>query len=164
MICEHALITVTPGNADAFEAAFARAPAIFAQAGGCHGVELRRCLEEDHYLLIARWETLEDHTVGFRESPLFTQWRELVGPFFAEPPSPALRPRRLRRQERDGGPPHSGARRGRAGGPADAQSLEPEATASPQDHPERPRPKPTARRPRPRPCPAAARGHAAPRR
>jgi len=29
---------------------------------------------------------VEDHTVGFRESELFVQWRALIGPFFANPP------------------------------------------------------------------------------
>jgi hypothetical protein len=32
------------------------------------------------------WATLEDHTVGFRESPAFANWRAIVGPFFAAPP------------------------------------------------------------------------------
>jgi len=32
------------------------------------------------------WERLEDHTVGFRQSPAFTRWRELVGPYFASTP------------------------------------------------------------------------------
>jgi hypothetical protein len=32
------------------------------------------------------WDTLEDHTVGFRQSPLFVEWRAIVGPFFAVPP------------------------------------------------------------------------------
>jgi hypothetical protein len=32
------------------------------------------------------WDTLEDHTVHFRQSPAFAQWRAIVGPFFAAPP------------------------------------------------------------------------------
>jgi hypothetical protein len=28
------------------------------------------------------WATLEDHTIGFRESELFTQWRGLIGSHF----------------------------------------------------------------------------------
>ena len=40
----------------------------------------------ERYLLMIYWETLEDHTIGFRQSPLFTQWRAIVGPFFAQPP------------------------------------------------------------------------------
>jgi hypothetical protein len=33
------------------------------------------------------WASLEDHTVGFREGPLFPQWRAIVGPFFSQPPA-----------------------------------------------------------------------------
>ncbi len=32
------------------------------------------------------WATLEDHTIGFRQSPAFADWRAIVGPFFASPP------------------------------------------------------------------------------
>jgi len=42
--------------------------------------------EFDAAVVKIRWETLEDHTVGFREGPLFQEWRGLVGPYFAEPP------------------------------------------------------------------------------
>ncbi|MEX2263436.1 MAG: antibiotic biosynthesis monooxygenase, partial [Bryobacteraceae bacterium] len=49
--------------------------------------ELRRCIEtKGRYLLLVRWETLEAHTVGFRESPLFQQWRGVIGGFFDAPP------------------------------------------------------------------------------
>ena len=34
------------------------------------------------YMFSVKWETLEHHTVGFRESDLFTQWRAIIGPFF----------------------------------------------------------------------------------
>jgi len=39
------------------------------------------------YVLMIFWETLEDHTVAFREGPLFPQWRAIVGPLFAGPPT-----------------------------------------------------------------------------
>lgn len=88
MITEIATITVKPGHADPFEAAVALAAAVFRRAPGCLGLELQRCVEDPaRYNLMIRWKTLEDHTVGFRESPLFQEWRALVGPHFAEPPS-----------------------------------------------------------------------------
>jgi heme-degrading monooxygenase HmoA len=40
----------------------------------------------ERYVLMVWWETLEAHTVGFRASPLFAQWRAIVAPFFAQPP------------------------------------------------------------------------------
>ena len=32
------------------------------------------------------WESLESHTVDFRESPAFAEWRAIVGGFFAGQP------------------------------------------------------------------------------
>jgi heme-degrading monooxygenase HmoA len=88
MIFEHAILPIHPGREDEFESAFAAAPAIFARAASCHGVELRRCIEEPtQYELIVSWDDVEAHTVRFRESPLFSEWRGLVGEFFAAPPT-----------------------------------------------------------------------------
>ena len=87
MIIEVARITIKDGQNEAFEAAVAKAVPIFNQAKGCKGLHLQRCIEEPNgYEVIIRWETLENHTVDFRESELFQQWRELVGPHFAGPP------------------------------------------------------------------------------
>jgi heme-degrading monooxygenase HmoA len=86
MIYEHAHLTIAPGREDEFEEAFEDVPAIFARAKGCRGVELRRSIENGSYLLVVAWETVTDHTIGFRESDLFLEWRAVAGPFFAEPP------------------------------------------------------------------------------
>ena len=87
MIVEIAQITVTPGREEEFEAVFRRA---IEAAAGSHGYlahELRRSVETpNRYMLRIEWATLEDHTVGFRGSTAFTQWRSQVGPFFAAPP------------------------------------------------------------------------------
>ncbi len=32
------------------------------------------------------WDTVENHTVDFRGSPAFQDWRAIVGPYFASPP------------------------------------------------------------------------------
>ena len=88
MIIEVAHITVLPGTHIGFEEAVNKAVAVFRQAKGCLGLHLQGCIEHpDEYEVIIRWETLEDHTVGFREGPLFLEWRALVGPFFAQPPA-----------------------------------------------------------------------------
>ncbi len=50
---------------------------------GYHGHELQRCLEAPgKYLLLVRWERLEDHTVGFRQSPQYADWRQLLHHFY----------------------------------------------------------------------------------
>jgi len=88
MIVEVASIRVAPENAAAFEAAVREAVAVFGRAEGCRGMQLMRGVESpDQYRLLIRWDSLEAHTVGFREGPLFPEWRGLVGRYFAEPPS-----------------------------------------------------------------------------
>jgi heme-degrading monooxygenase HmoA len=83
MILEIAQLQVKPGEAPAFEAAFAQAQAIIASMGGYLGHELQRCLENDHhYMLLVRWNTLEDHTVGFRQSEPYQAWRTLLHHFY----------------------------------------------------------------------------------
>lgn len=88
MILEHADIRIDPSQASAFEAAIERgASTVIAKAKGFRGYKVNRSLESPgRYLLTIYWETLEDHTVGFRQSEAFTQWRSIVGPFFAQPP------------------------------------------------------------------------------
>lgn len=87
MIHEIATLTIEPGHEAAFEAAAAQAVPLFQQAPGALGFRLDRTIETpNEYTLTVGWERLEDHTIGFRESPAFQQWRELVGPHFAVPP------------------------------------------------------------------------------
>ena len=88
MILERALITVKPGQAEAFKAAFAKARPHIQGAKGCRKVEMRQGIENpEDYLLLVWWDTLEDHNIGFRESPAFTEWRAILGPLFAAPPA-----------------------------------------------------------------------------
>ena len=83
MILEHALLTVTAGREAEFEAAFAEARHIIAAMPGFGGLTLSRCLERANgYLLLVRWERLEDHTDGFRDSAEYQRWRELLHHFY----------------------------------------------------------------------------------
>jgi heme-degrading monooxygenase HmoA len=88
MILEIADIRIHPGQNADFEAAIERgASSIIAQAKGFSGFKVNRSIETpERYVLQIFWQTLEDHTVGFRQSSAFTEWRALVGPFFATPP------------------------------------------------------------------------------
>jgi heme-degrading monooxygenase HmoA len=88
MILEVATIDIREGTNAAFEANLDKAQAVIVQAKGHISHEFHQCIEqENRYVLLIRWETLEAHTVGFRESELFTQWRGLIGQFFATPPN-----------------------------------------------------------------------------
>lgn len=89
MILEVADIRVVPGRQAEFERAARRGlETVIARAKGFRGYSIRHGVESpDRYLLMLEWDTLEDHTAGFRESDLYPQWRALVAPFFAAPPS-----------------------------------------------------------------------------
>jgi heme-degrading monooxygenase HmoA len=83
MILEVATLNVRDGAHDAFEAAFREASSIIASIPGYLSHELRRCLEiRGRYLLLVHWRRLEDHTVGFRESAEYEQWRALLHHFY----------------------------------------------------------------------------------
>jgi heme-degrading monooxygenase HmoA len=87
MILEIAQIDVKPGLEAEFEAGVAKAVPLFKRAKGCTGVELKRSVEKPgRYRLFVGWETLENHTVDFRGSADFAEWRKLVGHCFATPP------------------------------------------------------------------------------
>ena len=88
MILEVADIRIRPGEQAAFDEAIQRGIATVAStAKGFRGFKINKGIESpERYLLMIFWDTLEDHTVGFRQGPLFPQWRAIVGPFFAAPP------------------------------------------------------------------------------
>ena len=88
MILELADIRIHPGQQAAFEQAIERGlNTVACKAKGFQGGNVNRGIENpERYILEIFWDSLEDHTVGFRQSPLFTEWRAIVGPFFASPP------------------------------------------------------------------------------
>jgi heme-degrading monooxygenase HmoA len=87
MVTEIAQIDVKPGMEKEFEAGVAKAAPVFKRAKGCRGMRLMSTVERPtHYRLLVEWDTLENHTVDFRGSPDFQEWRKLVGHCFAAPP------------------------------------------------------------------------------
>ena len=83
MIREIAILDVRPGERRSFEAAFAEAVPLIRATSGFVRLHLEHCIEsEDRYLLIVEWETLENHTVDFRESDRYQQWRSLLHGFY----------------------------------------------------------------------------------
>ena len=89
MILELADIRIHPGQQAAFDEAIERAVnTVIAKAKGFHGYKVNKGIESpERYILQIFWETLENHTVDFRQSPAFADWRAIVGPFFAGPPT-----------------------------------------------------------------------------
>lgn len=89
MITEHATLAILPGREQEFERLFIdHVRDLFARAPGFVSIELHRSVERPStFVMRVGWESLEAHVNDFRESALFTEWRELAGPYFAGPPS-----------------------------------------------------------------------------
>jgi heme-degrading monooxygenase HmoA len=83
MVLEHALLDVISGLEVEFEEAFSRAREIISKSPGFISLKIVRGIERpSSYLLLVEWETLEDHTIGFRQSARYAEWRELLHHFY----------------------------------------------------------------------------------
>jgi heme-degrading monooxygenase HmoA len=89
MILELADIRIQPGQQAAFDEAIERGVrSVIAKAKGFQGYKINKSIESpERYVLQIFWETLENHTVDFRQSPAFADWRAIVGPCFAGAPT-----------------------------------------------------------------------------
>ena len=89
MILELVDIRIHPGKQIEFDAAIQQGlNEVIAHAKGFRGYKVNKGIESpERYLLTIFWDTLENHTVDFRQSDAFQQWRSIVGPHFAAPPS-----------------------------------------------------------------------------
>ncbi len=83
MILESVYLNVKAGQTEAFEEAFREASSIIASMKGYIALELHKCIEDENlYLLQVQWETLEDHTEGFRGSEEYQEWKKLLHHFY----------------------------------------------------------------------------------
>jgi heme-degrading monooxygenase HmoA len=90
MILEIAILNIVPGRETQFEDAFGEAKKLLVGVPGFLGLELERGIEmPSRFALLARWRSVEDHTVGFRGSATYEEWRKLLHPFFDGPPEVA---------------------------------------------------------------------------
>lgn len=88
MILEHVLLPVRPGSEEDFLEAFAEASPIISSMPGFGSLTLSRCVERPStFLLLVEWDTLEDHTEGFRGSVEYQQWRRLLHHFYEPMPT-----------------------------------------------------------------------------
>ena len=88
MILEAARLDVKPDQTREFEHAFTQAAPLIAATPGYRGHTLHRCVEEPHrYLLLVSWDTLENHTIDFRQSERYQEWRKLLHHFYAPFPT-----------------------------------------------------------------------------
>lgn len=89
MILELADIRIHPGRQAEFDAAIRKGvETVISGAKGFRGYKVNKGVESpERYVLMIFWETLENHTVDFRQSAAFQDWRAIVGPYFAAPPA-----------------------------------------------------------------------------
>lgn len=83
MILEVAVLNIKSGLRDEFESAFKQAQSIISSMPGYISHDLQKCLEKgDRYILLVHWQTLEDHTIGFRKSEQYQTWKQLLHHFY----------------------------------------------------------------------------------
>jgi len=83
MVLEVVILNVREGQEAAFEAAMRQARPLIEATAGFAGIAVRRCIETpNRYLLTVSWKTLEDHTIGFRQSDRYPEWRDLLHHFY----------------------------------------------------------------------------------
>ncbi|OWY66236.1 antibiotic biosynthesis monooxygenase [cyanobacterium TDX16] len=83
MILEAVMLNVKLGMESDFEATFKQASRIISSMNGYLSHELHKCIEiKGKYLLLVKWKTLEAHTVEFRKSPEYQQWKKLLHHFY----------------------------------------------------------------------------------
>ena len=83
MILEIAILYVKPGMQEQFETDFATAGQYINSINGYIEHTLQKCLEQENkYALLVKWEKLEDHTVGFRQSEAYGKWRDLLHHYY----------------------------------------------------------------------------------
>jgi heme-degrading monooxygenase HmoA len=83
MILEVAILDVRPESGKEFEVAFREASAIISSMPGYVSHELQKCIEtSSRYILLVHWEKLEDHTIGFRQSEKYQEWKKLLHHYY----------------------------------------------------------------------------------
>ena len=86
MIVESAILPIKAGQEAAFETALHGALPLIQASKGFHKIEVRRCVENpSQYLLLVWWDSMEDHTIGFRQSERYQKWREALHRFYDGP-------------------------------------------------------------------------------
>lgn len=83
MVSEVAILDVISDKSKEFEQSFAKAQKIISSMGGYISHELKKCIEkENRYILLVEWQSLEAHTVGFRQSSEYKEWKKLLHRYY----------------------------------------------------------------------------------
>ena len=83
MILEAVMLNVIKGIEQSFETDFKMASRYISAINGCVNHSLSKCLEvENKYLLMVNWETIEAHTIGFRQSQEYLEWKKILHGYY----------------------------------------------------------------------------------
>jgi heme-degrading monooxygenase HmoA len=83
MIQEAAVLFVKKDQEKDFENDFTIASQYISSIEGYLGHSLKKCMEQHNkYLLLVDWRNLEDHTIGFRESAAYLEWKKLLHHYY----------------------------------------------------------------------------------
>ena len=83
MILEVAILNVKPSLSNNFEKDFKKASSYISSIKGYKGHSLKKCVEEENkYILLVNWESIDDHEIGFRKSPAYLKWKELLHHYY----------------------------------------------------------------------------------
>ena len=78
MVVEIAILEAKAGEADNMRKGLEAARKIISQANGYLDSTFQQSIEDpNRFVLYIKWQTVEDHTNGFRQGPLFPEWRSL---------------------------------------------------------------------------------------
>ncbi|MBL6785471.1 MAG: antibiotic biosynthesis monooxygenase [Rickettsiales bacterium] len=83
MTLEVAILQIKTGKTKEFEQAFNIAQNIIKAARGYIGHNLQKSSDySDRYILIVKWQTLDDHINEFRKSPEYQDWKKLLHHYY----------------------------------------------------------------------------------
>lgn len=83
MVLEVAILDIKKGQSKDYEESFAQAEHLISSQKGYLSHELKKCLEqEDKYLLLVQWETVDDHEIGFRGSAAYQEWKKILHHYY----------------------------------------------------------------------------------
>jgi heme-degrading monooxygenase HmoA len=87
MVVELAILKAKAGAAQQLVDALHGARPVLGRAAGYLGSVFYQGIEDPGTVVLRiEWETLEAHTQGFRQGPLFPEWRSHFGHLLAAPP------------------------------------------------------------------------------
>ncbi len=83
MIQEIVTLQVKPELNNSFLTDFREAQQFISSREGFLNLSLSRCVEDDcRYVMTVEWDRLENHTIGFRESEAYQDWKRLLHKYY----------------------------------------------------------------------------------